>query len=115
MAPRRTKKSETASSASTAAESQPKAEERDYGDSAGYGAGGAALDYDSVLAGTEYPRDIQDNPLDQLTDSPDHERVRLRAYYLWEQAGRPDGLEEEFWAQAQQEISGPAGADQIDS
>ena len=26
-----------------------------------------------------------------------------RAYYLWEQAGRPDGREQEFWLQAEAE------------
>lgn len=32
--------------------------------------------------------------------------VRDRAYYLWEQAGRPAGREHEFWAQASREIEG---------
>ncbi|WP_084113140.1 DUF2934 domain-containing protein [Belnapia moabensis] len=27
-------------------------------------------------------------------------RVRERAYYLWEQEGRPEGRAEEFWARA---------------
>ena len=26
-----------------------------------------------------------------------------RAYYLWEQAGRPEGREQEFWLQAEAE------------
>jgi len=34
------------------------------------------------------------------------EEVRDRAYFLWEQAGRPSGREHEFWAQAAQEIEG---------
>ena len=33
-------------------------------------------------------------------------KVRDRAYHLWEQAGRPQGREHEFWAQASQEIEG---------
>lgn len=33
-------------------------------------------------------------------------KVRDRAYHLWEQAGRPNGREHEFWAQASQEIEG---------
>ncbi|MCW4116876.1 DUF2934 domain-containing protein [Aurantimonas sp. MSK8Z-1] len=32
--------------------------------------------------------------------------VRDRAYFLWEQAGRPSGREHEFWAQASREIEG---------
>ena len=31
------------------------------------------------------------------------ESVRERAYYLWEQAGRPEGSQEEFWHQAREE------------
>jgi hypothetical protein len=30
--------------------------------------------------------------------------VRERAYFLWEEAGRPYGREFEFWAQASSEI-----------
>jgi hypothetical protein len=33
-------------------------------------------------------------------------RVRERAYFLWENAGRPCGHEHEFWAQASREIEG---------
>ncbi|BDA84899.1 hypothetical protein Sa4125_24410 [Aureimonas sp. SA4125] len=32
--------------------------------------------------------------------------VRDRAYFLWEEAGRPVGREHEFWAQAAREIEG---------
>ncbi|CCD99064.1 DUF2934 domain-containing protein [Bradyrhizobium sp. STM 3809] len=32
------------------------------------------------------------------------DRIRERAHHLWEQAGRPDGREDEFWYQAEQEI-----------
>ena len=32
------------------------------------------------------------------------ERVRLRAYKLWEQAGRPEGRSEEFWERARAEV-----------
>ncbi len=46
------------------------------------------------------------------------ERIRERAYQLWEQAGRPAGRSEEFWFAARAEIEGgtppigdrPAGA-----
>jgi hypothetical protein len=34
-------------------------------------------------------------------DSPDHEhRIRIRAYHLWEQDGRPDGQADEYWERA---------------
>jgi hypothetical protein len=33
------------------------------------------------------------------------ERVRQRAHELWEQAGRPEGQQEQHWQQAFQEIS----------
>jgi Protein of unknown function (DUF2934) len=32
------------------------------------------------------------------------ERVRHRAYELWEEAGRPAGRAEEFWQQARAEV-----------
>ena len=37
------------------------------------------------------------------------ERVKRRAYELWEAAGRPEGRGEEFWHQASAEIT-PSGA-----
>jgi hypothetical protein len=35
--------------------------------------------------------------------------VRLLAYRLWEEAGRPCGREHEFWAAASRVIEGAAG------
>lgn len=32
------------------------------------------------------------------------ERIRVRAYFLWEQAGRPEGGDLEFWDQARDQI-----------
>jgi Protein of unknown function (DUF2934) len=32
------------------------------------------------------------------------ERVRQRAYELWEQSGKPEGSEMDFWLQAEREI-----------
>ena len=32
------------------------------------------------------------------------EPIRVRAYFLWEQAGRPEGGDLQFWDQARQEI-----------
>jgi len=35
--------------------------------------------------------------------SSNEEQVRKRAYELWEQAGRPEGRNDEFWNQAEME------------
>ncbi|MCR6629806.1 MAG: DUF2934 domain-containing protein [Magnetospirillum sp.] len=32
------------------------------------------------------------------------EMIRARAHALWEQAGRPEGHEPDFWSQAQTEV-----------
>lgn len=36
--------------------------------------------------------------------TPTDEEIRERAWRLWEQAGRPEGREHEFWHQAEQEL-----------
>jgi hypothetical protein len=33
------------------------------------------------------------------------EEIRARAYQLWEEAGRPEGRDEEIWCQAEQELA----------
>jgi hypothetical protein len=46
-------------------------------------------------------------------EEPVHERggmddvIRTRAYFLWEQAGRPDGDGARFWLDAEREIGNP--------
>ncbi len=35
--------------------------------------------------------------------------ISMRAYYLWENAGRPDGRDDDFWFQAESEISAQQG------
>ncbi|WP_346658797.1 DUF2934 domain-containing protein [Bradyrhizobium sp. 143] len=37
---------------------------------------------------------------------PTEEQIRKRAFELWEQAGKPEGREDEFWHQAQRELQG---------
>ncbi|WP_083841504.1 DUF2934 domain-containing protein [Bradyrhizobium sp. STM 3843] len=37
-------------------------------------------------------------------DQPTDEKLRERAHQLWEQAGRPEGQQDEFWYQAEQEL-----------
>ncbi len=34
--------------------------------------------------------------------------ISLRAFYLWEAAGRPEGHTDDFWFQAEQELHGTA-------
>lgn len=35
---------------------------------------------------------------------PSKQEIEARAYQLWEQAGRPEGREAEFWRLAEQEL-----------
>jgi hypothetical protein len=35
---------------------------------------------------------------------PTDEQIRTRAHKLWEQAGKPDGRDAEFWHQAEKEM-----------
>ena len=35
---------------------------------------------------------------------PTDEQIRSRAHQLWEQAGKPEGREDEFWRLAEQEL-----------
>ena len=36
---------------------------------------------------------------------PTEEQIRVRAHELWEQAGKPEGRENEFWHQAEKELT----------
>ncbi len=45
-----------------------------------------------------------------MTDADD--KIRDRAYQLWDQAGQPEGREEEFWFLAERELSAD---DEVDS
>jgi hypothetical protein len=36
--------------------------------------------------------------------NPTEEQIRIRAHELWEQAGKPEGRDEEFYHQAEQEL-----------
>ena len=35
---------------------------------------------------------------------PKHEDIALRAYFIWEWAGKPQAREHEFWSQAEAEL-----------
>jgi DUF2934 family protein len=38
---------------------------------------------------------------------PSDDQIRARAYFLWEQAGRPGGDGLQFWLEAERELSSP--------
>lgn len=35
----------------------------------------------------------------------DNDKIRNRAYQLWEAAGQPEGREQDFWYQAERELA----------
>jgi hypothetical protein len=39
-----------------------------------------------------------------MMTEPTDADIKQRAHRLWEQAGQPDGREDEFWFQAEQEL-----------
>ncbi len=41
---------------------------------------------------------------------PEDDRIRRRAHAIWEREGRPDGRQQEHWAQARREIEAEEGA-----
>lgn len=41
-----------------------------------------------------------------MTKQFNEENIRVAAYFLWENAGRPDGMEKEFWNQACNQLLG---------
>jgi hypothetical protein len=43
------------------------------------------------------------NPLDD-SDETEQQRIRQRAYHLWEADGRPEGRAEEYWERARELI-----------
>jgi hypothetical protein len=60
---------------------------------------------------TPSPAEVADK-VSLTTRSPNRptaseELIRARAYYLWEQAGRPEGDGVQFWLEAEKELSNP--------
>jgi hypothetical protein len=52
---------------------------------------------------------VTDNPLEM---TPEREaRIRERAYHLWEEGGRPEGRDTEFWERAKELIGMEENAD----
>jgi hypothetical protein len=48
-------------------------------------------------------------PPRRLSSEEEFQMVQMRAYYLWDQSGRPDGdaARERFWLQAEREVVAP--------
>jgi len=44
------------------------------------------------------------NPHGEVNDMSDEQRIREKAYEIWEAKGRPEGQESEHWAQARDEM-----------
>jgi len=42
--------------------------------------------------------------MDETVDTGLQQKIRERAHELWEQSGRPDGRQDDFWYQAEREI-----------
>lgn len=55
-------------------------------------------------------RHTGDNFEESAVTDEREERIRTRAYELWEQEGRPEGDAERHWAAASREIASEAGA-----
>ncbi len=47
---------------------------------------------------------IFETDLNALLAALEHERIAERAYFYWEQRGRPEGSSEEDWLRAEHEI-----------
>lgn len=57
----------------------------------------------------ERPNHAGTKPPDRSTDG-EEERIRRRAYEIWEREGRPDGEHNRHWQQAEKELEGEEGA-----
>jgi hypothetical protein len=55
---------------------------------------------------------MKDNEMEPNTNDIE-DRVRQRAFELWEQRGRPEGYEAEFWYQAERELKGEGSSSDI--
>ncbi len=53
---------------------------------------------------------MSDDSVAQQAQNSSHEEIATRAYYLWEERGRPMGSPEEDWAQAENHVRGEEAA-----
>ncbi|WP_255448550.1 DUF2934 domain-containing protein [Telmatospirillum sp. J64-1] len=56
---------------------------------------------------TKVPPDMDES---MLADAA-YDKIRQRAYEIWESQGRPSGHQHEHWAQAEREVFAEAGFD----
>jgi hypothetical protein len=54
----------------------------------------------------------QIHPRKTPMQEPTQEQIIHRAYELWEQAGKPDGRDQEFYHQAERELAAGANPDE---
>jgi len=45
------------------------------------------------------------NPMTATHPTPSEDQIRARAYFLWEEAGRPECDGTQFWLEAEKELS----------
>jgi Protein of unknown function (DUF2934) len=62
-----------------------------------------------VLKVTRHGKPASDAPKQQRAaqppvSSPDLDRIRMRAYQIWEQEGRPHGRDEDHWREAERQL-----------
>jgi hypothetical protein len=55
----------------------------------------------------------EDDRDDRWTDRKFDQSVRDTAYFLWEQDGRPDGMEQDYWFRALERCLRQREADQL--
>ena len=54
---------------------------------------------------------MQSEPNSESMNSEREERIRARAYQLWNEEGQPEGKEAEHWERARAEIEGGQGGE----
>jgi hypothetical protein len=58
-----------------------------------------------VLKVTRHGKPASDASKRAAPQQPDLERIRTRAYLLWEQEGRPHGRDQEHWQEAERQLA----------
>ena len=52
---------------------------------------------------------LKSKPAQNIDEAALNEMIRTRAYFIWEEKGRPFGFDQENWQQAEQEIKAQLG------
>jgi Protein of unknown function (DUF2934) len=58
----------------------------------------------STASPSEWLAVISSQTESRQMSKPTEEQIKVRAHELWEQAGKPEGREDEFWHQAEKEL-----------